>query len=580
MKKKILSTLALLLALMLLFTACKDNGKDPQNGGSKNWATGELPADLTLFESDLSALDLTFSKSDLNHGYFPASHTAIEFSPERTKITGVGAVCADDNTVTISTAGCYVLSGQAPVGRIVIDAPKVDKVNLILNGVNLHAANGPVIYVKSAEKVTITLAKDSDNKLSDAEGTALVDDGTTLDAAIFSKEDLAINGTGKLSVMGNLKHGIDSKDDLIITGGIIKVDALGVAIGGNDCVKICGGEITLAADGDGIQADNITEAHRGFVYIQNATVTATVKGDAIQASNALIVESGKLNLTTFGSSDPTASAKGLKSDSDVVIKGGEITVNAAEDAVNSKKSIVISGGALTLDAADDGINADADVIIRDGQINVQRANKAIKGQDVLIAGGTHTLISEGDGIDAYGDATLDVSAGNLAITGGYLYVSAKKDCLDANTSIFITGGVTLVDGESTDKNVTLNANEQLTVSGGVLIATGSVETVKSVTAASNQGVMQLSFAQQSAATPLVVYDANGTAVVSFTPTKAYSAALISAPELQYNAPYTLCAGGTVTGANANGFAQNAAYTKGTDLFTVRFATNVFNQLVK
>ena len=90
--------------------------------------------------------------------------------------------------------------------------------------------------------------------------------------------------------------------------------------------------------------------------------------------------------------------------------------------------------------------------------------------------------------------------------------------------------------------------------------------------------MKVHFDEQTAGTPLVVCDKNGTAIVSFIPTKNYSAAIISAPELQNGNTYTLYTDGIITDdANEYGFATNAPYTNGSDLMAVTFTTNFYKQ---
>lgn len=64
----------------------------------------------------------------------------------------------------------------------------------------------------------ITLAQGSTNTLSNG-GTFTPIDDNNIDAAIFSKQDLTINGSGSLTVNSPAGHGIVGKDDLVITGG-------------------------------------------------------------------------------------------------------------------------------------------------------------------------------------------------------------------------------------------------------------------------------------------------------------------------------------------------------------------------
>ena len=71
-------------------------------------------------------------------------------------------------------------------------------------------------------------------------------------AAIFSKDDLVIAGTGKLTVNGNFNNGIASKDDLKITGGDIFVTAANNGIKGKDSLVIANANITVDAVGDAL----------------------------------------------------------------------------------------------------------------------------------------------------------------------------------------------------------------------------------------------------------------------------------------------------------------------------------------
>ncbi len=62
-------------------------------------------------------------------------------------------------------------------------------------------------------------------------------DDNNVDAVIFSKADLTINGSGTLSI-NSTAHGVVSKDDLVITGGNIAINATKKAISGKDSVRI------------------------------------------------------------------------------------------------------------------------------------------------------------------------------------------------------------------------------------------------------------------------------------------------------------------------------------------------------
>ncbi len=88
----------------------------------------------------------------------------------------------------------------------------------------------------------LTLAEGTENALADGETYAAEGDAN---ACVWAECDLTINGSGKLKVQGNDKRGISSKDELIITGGDIAVNAVDDGLRGKDGVGICGGTIDI-----------------------------------------------------------------------------------------------------------------------------------------------------------------------------------------------------------------------------------------------------------------------------------------------------------------------------------------------
>ena len=132
MKKRFLTTVTLLLCALLVLCACDGTpvprtpnqpSQQPQPG-INSWATGDLPTNVNVVESDLSVFDLTFTPRDLNHTFMPASATTITFSTtEKPRINGSGAVNNGerDPEIHITTGGSYILSGESPNARIIVD---------------------------------------------------------------------------------------------------------------------------------------------------------------------------------------------------------------------------------------------------------------------------------------------------------------------------------------------------------------------------------------------------------------------------------------------------------------------------
>ncbi|MFP9075803.1 carbohydrate-binding domain-containing protein, partial [Enterococcus faecalis] len=69
----------------------------------------------------------------------------------------------DDQTVTITSAGTYMVSGSLTDGQLKINVDKEAKVHLIFAGVSITNANSSAVVIEQAEKVITTLAADTTN---------------------------------------------------------------------------------------------------------------------------------------------------------------------------------------------------------------------------------------------------------------------------------------------------------------------------------------------------------------------------------------------------------------------------------
>ena len=265
--------------------------------------------------------------------------------------SAVEAAVIDLNTVTdaelvISEKGNYVLSGSFS-GRIVIDVPEEDKVRLILNGAAITSAEGPAIYEKQADKLIITLAADTENVLTD--GAPVADDDDTVGAALYTEDDLSVNGSGNLTVNGTQKHGIQSKADLIIANGRITVNAVNDGIRGRNSVLILNGELNITAGGDGITATRKDSDGKGWVVLADGRVT---------------VKTGEGAAGKKRKDGP--SQKGVKAASDLTVLGGEYILDCTDDGLHAV-NITVYGGSFEIHSGDDGMHADGKLTISGGK---------------------------------------------------------------------------------------------------------------------------------------------------------------------------------------------------------------------
>ena len=145
----------------------------------------------------------------------------------------------DGQDITIAEAGVYVLSGTAENVTVFVDAGDEDKVQLVLDGLTLTNTDAPCIYGKNADKVFVTTAQGSENRLT-VTGTFAADGETSPDGVIFSKDDLVLNGLGTLTV-SSTDNGVVSKDDLKLTGGSLVIDCAADGLEANDAIAAAGG---------------------------------------------------------------------------------------------------------------------------------------------------------------------------------------------------------------------------------------------------------------------------------------------------------------------------------------------------
>lgn len=599
--KKIIALL-LTVVLLLNLTACAGRTiayTVSETAIPKTVAAVAQPASATQSAAATAVpVVVEYATDDLNTGSSDAATTSITLNGSAIAVEGSGAT-ADGAVVTITSAGTYQISGILNDGQIIVNTADQDTVKITLNGVQITSSTSAPIYVVSAEKTVITLAEGTQNTITNGDAYVLANAETDEpNAAIFSHDDLTIKGDGALTVNGNYSHGIVSKDDLKITGGVITVNAVGNGIKGRDSIAVKDGTITIDAGGDGLQTTNEEEAEKGYISIEGGALTITAGLDGIQAQTSLLVSGGDIAITTGGGSGntsvsgggmwgrgmmegnpnkPTDSAKGLKAVADVTITGGTITISAADDAIHSNGSLTISAGVITLASGDDGLHADASLTIDGGELNITQSYEGVESAVITINGGTIHVIASDDGFNTAGGA--DGSAVNgrpgqnqfamssnyhLTINGGYVFIDAVGDGIDANGPIDMTGGVVLVNGPTENMNGALDYTGAFNITGGVLVAVGSAGMAQAPSASSTQySVMQNFAAPQAAGTPVSIVAANGTAVLTFTPTKAYQSVVFSSPELKNGETYTVYTGGQSSGTAIDGLYTGGTYTPGT-----------------
>ncbi len=519
---------------------------------------------VALVESHADADDYVWDSADV---------TQIALSDGTITVNGAGAAVSG-STVTIMEAGNYNFSGSLTNGQIVVDTDADGIVRLILNGVNISNSSTTPIYIANADEAMIVLAEGTTNEVADSVNYVFASaEEDEPNAAVFSKADLTIYGTGSLTVNANYNDGIVSKDGLIIASGTLTVNAVDDGVRGKDYLVIDNGTLTVNAGGDGLKSDNEEDAGAGYIAITNGAFNITAGGDAISAYTSVQISDGQFALVSGGGSTAsvadTESAKGIKAGVSVQIDGGTFNLNAADDALHANGSVTVNGGTLTIAAADDGVHADAALTINGGAITIINSYEGIESAVITLNGGSVTLNASDDGVNAasgdgggfgMGAAT---AGNNLYINGGYLAVNAAGDGIDANGAITMTGGVVVVNGPTEQMNGALDFDDGFTMTGGWLVAAGSAGMVQTLNNTSTQPSLLLNFTTTQAAGTLVhLQSSDGTDVLTFAPSKAYQSITFSSPELTQGT-YDVYLGGSADGTVTDGVYSGGTYTGGT-----------------
>ena len=441
MKHTICSLTAALLCISFALSGCSTQSAQENTGASAPLSSEAGTVD-TVSAIDTAAL---FSDRDLAGTYDESEAIPIQLSGDSASCDST-AVSIEGSRITIGAEGVYLLSGTLSDGQITVDAGENDKVQLVLNGVDITSSTSAAIYALEADKVFITLAEGTENTLANG-GTFTAIDDNNIDAALFAKTDLTLNGSGSLTISTTAGHGVVSKDDLVITGGSYTITAGSHGLSGKDSIAIAAGNFTITSGKDGIHAENSDDASLGYLYIADGTFTINAQGDAISANGALQIDGGTFDLYTGEGSasvemsdssefapmgpgqrsetTPTAdtaaeedsvSQKGIKGESTYVVNGGTFTIDSADDCLHAGGEMVLTAGEFTLRSGDDAVHCDDALTIQSGTFSIPYCYEGIEGLSISIAGGSFDIVSHDDGLNAAEGQTAPVSA-VLAVGG-------------------------------------------------------------------------------------------------------------------------------------------------------------------
>lgn len=295
-----------------------------QSGNDTRLTTTEMP-----FSDDGSTFtvgDLTFDTSTIDS--ITVVHTVyVTFSGE-TATVDLGhapdvVATTDGAHVSIVSTNTkneleFVLQGESSQGSLTYTGSL--KCKFYLNGLNLTSDRGAAIDIQCGKRVDLILVSGTDNYLTDAAGG-------TQKAALYCKGHLEVEGSGSLTVKGNTKHAIASKEYMQLkksTGSITVTGAVSDAMHVGQYFLMSGGSLNLTGQGgDGLQVEVVTlsddvtpdpdKEDNGQMYIKGGTITIEAAADdvkGIKVPGNLTVSGGTFQLVASGNGSKGISVAG------------------------------------------------------------------------------------------------------------------------------------------------------------------------------------------------------------------------------------------------------------------------------
>ncbi len=546
-KKITVIFMALILSTVTL-TACSDNSSTTVN------TTSTVSSQVSQDNSSTTSENSNFSDGDYKDMTSETANATITLSGNEGTISDTTRG-SSGSEVTITSKGIYKVTGSSENVTIKInDSNQSGNIYLILDNVSMTNTSNACIYVEACDKLIIQCTGNSFLTYSNSDSSAKTD------GAIYSKDDITINGSGSLDINSSL-HGIVCKEDIKITGATLNINSDNIGIQAEDSLRIDGGTTAIQSDHDGIQLEN--DDNTSYFYMSNGSLTVNAGYDGISVKAAdsgttfkgsVKITGGTVNITAGGGSDNSknsnTSQKGIKCDGEIDIENSSVTVSSADDAIHGKDNITVNSGTVNLSTSDDGITAIGIVTINDGDVTVSKSYEGIEGGSVVIKGGNISVTSSDDGINTSGgsdttanDDTLwdEDSNGNINISGGNIYINSSGDGLDSNGSVYVTGGTTIIEGSTADNNGAIDkgdgANCAASITGGTVLALGTSDMAVNFDSGSQcSALVDISGSKD---TVISVDDGSG---FTFTATKNFTCAVYSSPNMTQGNSYTLTAG--------------------------------------
>ena len=426
---------------------------------------------MTVDNSEVKANQVAVSYNGTSATVTVAGNVAQYVSPT---VSGAHVTIAQTNTDAVDDDEItYVLSGSSADGELALSGSY--KCTLSLAGLTLTNPAGAAINITNGKRIQISAKKNTVNTLTDGAGGSQK-------ACLYSKGQIQLQGNGTLNVVGNTKHAIKSGDYISVKNLTLNItSAVGDGISCEEYFLMKSGTVTISGtQDDGIQCD-----------LGGDTSTGETADHEDEDSGNIYIEDGTLNVTVTADA-----AKGIKSEGDLKISGGDITVKTtgggvwdssklktkASACLGTDGNITISGGTLNLTstgAGGKGINGDGNFTATGGNIVIKTSGNAV----VASSSGRLSTVSSSQQLDRY-QSDYKSSPKGIKIDGAIVIsdqavisvttTGAGGEGIESKTSIDITGGQVTVnatdDAINSSYNTSTNGTGNLTISGGYVYA--------------------------------------------------------------------------------------------------------------
>lgn len=505
--------LSIILAISIMFCGCS----------MANQESIEPSEEITISKTadDIISINDMFTDRDINFNYTGRDIYSVNLKDNESKSDSKN-VKIRNNVITITAEGVYVLSGSLSNGQIVINADDNDKIQLVLDSVNINCDTSASIYCKNAKKLFVTTINDSSlSNKKDYEN-----DDEKINGVIYSKSNLTLNGSKKLAINAVYGNAIVCNDDLAITSGEYNLISAKHTIKANDSVRIANAKLNLNATKDAIHCEN-DEVEKGFVYIESGEITINADDDGIQASSAVKICDGTIDIQK--------SKEGIEGRF-IDVTGGSITIIASDDGVNAtdKSESNSNNNEQTNDIPPEMPNGDkeppSDMQSPPNMDNQERPEGMPNDMQYGKQGQN----------GGFGNNSKDCS---LTINGGTININASGDGLDSNGIIKITGGETIVYGAENDGNCAFDYQTQATITGGSIIAIGMSGMAEGFSDSSTQYSILYNLDTEGSADDKIELLNGRNSIINTTAIKKYNSILISSPNIS-KGKYNLVAGST------------------------------------